>query len=139
VGYIVVDVSIVCDKCHQGLNTGEGQCSVCSSIPPSVASSNGAAQAGNSCVTEVALQSAYRDPGSPEAIFVHREGNRLRRCRAVENIRAHMSICDTYKDLVIEKVSSAVTDFSALEVNTDPIIADSDVPPPVFDVKYKMK
>lgn len=137
VGYIAVDVSIVCDKCYQGLNTGERQCSICSSIPQSVAS-NGPAQAGNSCVVETALQSAYREPGSPEAIFVHSEGNGLRRCRAVENIRAHMSICETYKDLVIDKVSSAVTDFS-LEVYSDPIIADSDVYPPAFDGNYKRK
>lgn len=124
-----MDVSIVCDNCHQGLNTGERQCSICSSIPQSVSSSNGPAHTGDSCVVDTALQSAYRDPGSPEAIFVHREGNGLRRCRAVENIRAHMSICETYKDLVIDKVSSV----SPLELHSDPITVDSDVPRSVFD------
>lgn len=119
-----MDVSIVCDRCHHGLITGERQCSICGSIPQSVTSSNGPAQTGDSCVVETALQSAYRDPGSPEAIFVHREGKGPRRCRAVENIRAHMSICETYKDLVTDKVSNAAPNFSALEVNTDPLEVD---------------
>ena len=134
VGYIVVDVSIVCDKCHQDLKTGERQCSMCSAIPQAVTSSNGPTQSGSSCVVETALQSAYRDPGSPDAIFVHNSNNGLRRCRAVENIRAHMSICDTYKDLVRDKVSSA--DFSSV-ANSDPIVTDSEVDPPVFDGNYK--
>lgn len=136
VGYIAVDVSIVCDKCHQDLKTGERQCSLCSAIPQAVTCSNGPAQTGSSLEVETALQSAYRDPGSPEAIFVHNASNGLRRLRAVENIRAHMSICETYKDLVMDKVSSA--DFS-LETNSDPIVADSEVDPPVFDGTYKRK
>lgn len=119
------------------MNTGESQCSICSSIPQSEASSNGPAHPGDS-VVETALQVSHRDPGSPEAIFVHSEVNGLRRCRAVENIRAHMSICETYKDLVIDKVSSAVTDFS-LEVNSDPIVADSDVDTLAFDGNCKRK
>lgn len=154
-GYITVDVSIVCDKCHQGLNTGERQCSQCISSLTSEMALNGLGSSGDLTGKDqhaLSQNGSYREPESPEAVYVPKAASSSQRrpFRAVENIRAQMTLCETYNGLAIDKVSSAATNnihleskygvnHQLIEVQYDPIAKDSQLKPPYFANSNKRK
>lgn len=144
-GYIAVDVSLVCEKCYQELNTGDVNCSHCGASPSSrmdavnfpLINPVGEAASGLDATTK----NGHSDPDDPEPIFVHNPDNGQRRSRAVENIRAHMTLCESYGGLSIDKVSTTNIFAAGIgkEVMSDPITKDSQVKPPVFASHNKRK
>uniref|UniRef100_A0A7I4B244 histidine kinase n=1 Tax=Physcomitrium patens TaxID=3218 RepID=A0A7I4B244_PHYPA len=143
-GYIVVDVSLVCEKCQQGLNTGDINCSHCGAAPSDMNGvhypvTNPVGEA--ACALDATLQNGRWDPNDPESIFIHNPDNEQRRNRAVENIRAHMTLCESYKGLSIDRVSRTdiFADGIGMEVKSDPISKDSQVKPPAFASHNKRK
>jgi hypothetical protein len=138
-GHISVDVSLVCERCHQKLNIGEIDCSHCKGLPLSNVGLK--VPVGDVRGLEVTLQNGHWDPGDPEPIFVHNPDNGQRRSRAVENIKAHMTLCESYRGLTIDQVSRTdiFTESVGQEVKSDPITRDCDVKLPVFANHNKRK
>ena len=133
-GYISVDVSLVCERCYQKLGIGEINCSRCKSAPSADTVLKGVLPVGDS-VLDAALQNGHWDPSDPEPIFVHNADSGQRRSRAVENIRlAHMTLYESYNGLTIDEVSRTdlFADSIEEEVKSDPITRDFDVKLPVF-------
>lgn len=141
-GYISVDVSLVCERCHKKLRHGEITCSHCKCAPSSDMGLKGEViPVSDACGLDATLQSGFWDPGDPEPIFVHNPDNGQRRSRTMDNIRAHMTLCESYKGLTIDKVSRTdiFADSIGKEVKSDPITSDSEVKLPVFANHNKRK
>uniref|UniRef100_A0A7I4FJ95 histidine kinase n=1 Tax=Physcomitrium patens TaxID=3218 RepID=A0A7I4FJ95_PHYPA len=144
-GYIAVDVSLVCEKCHQELDTGDVNCSHCGATPSSAMNAvnfpvaNPVGEAASALDTKI--KDGHWGPDDSEPVFVHNPEDGQRRNRAVQNIRAQITLCESYKGLKIDKVNK--TDIFAegigKEVMSDPITKDSQVKPPVFASHNKRK
>lgn len=116
---------------------------------------NGLAPSGDSTGKDQHVSSqngSYGDPESPEVTDVLKAASSSQRrpFRSVENIRAQMTLCETYNGLAIDKVSSAATNNIRVEskygVNHQPIEAqyvpnttDSQLKPPYFANSNKRK